>query len=65
MSKRHSYIVKGFIERGSPHIAWVMSYIEADSIEEAIIQAYGLFKEAVVVSDVTRLSSRSKEDDLQ
>ena len=60
MKKRHSFTVKGYIERGSPYISWEISFIEADSIEEAISQVHGMFKEPVMISDVRRIISRER-----
>lgn len=62
LEMRHSFTIKGFIERGSPHIAWSISFIDADSIEGAIKQVQGLFTEKVMVSDVTRIMSRAGSD---
>lgn len=63
MRKRHSFTIKGFIERGNPRISWSVSFVDADSIEEAISQIHGMFKEPVVVSDVIRIMSQAREID--
>lgn len=63
--KNHTFTVKGFIQRGSPHIHFELSFIDGDTIEEAIQAARNIFKkgEPVSVSDVTRIISRSDENE--
>jgi hypothetical protein len=56
----HSFTVKGYIERGSPHISWSVNFIHAESIDSAIALARAMFTEVVMVSDVTRIMSAER-----
>lgn len=62
MEKRHSFTVKGYIEQGSPHLAWSISHVQADTIDDALAKVREMFRDRVMISDVSRIISRERRD---
>ena len=59
---KHLFTVKGWIDRGTPSISWSISFIEGNSIDEAIVGVRKIFAEKVEITDVTRIITRDNKE---
>ena len=58
----HSFTVSGYIEMGSPHMAWSISHVKGKSIEAVILTTRNMFNMPVMVSDVKRIISYEEKE---